>query len=627
MKYRYLTFLLIFLLACESKETSNSKNAMINDTAPEWAQDAIWYQIFVERFRNGDTTNDPRPKDILGAYPGEVPAGWHVTNWAHDWYKADEWFDEVELPNFWDRLQLRRYGGDLQGVLDKIEYLHDLGITAIYFNPLNDSPSLHKYDPRNWRHIDRNFGPTPDQDEIIINSEIPNDPATWQFTNADKLFLKIIEECHKRNIKVIMDYSWNHTGYDFWALNDIRKNGKQSKFIDWYDIENFDNPQTPEDELKYKGWLEIKYLPELKKDIIGQDTIFPFEGNLHSETARQHIFNVAKRWLDPNGDGNLTDGVDGFRLDVAAEIPKDFWRQFRHIVRNINKDALLVGEIWWQEWPDKLMEPHQFLEGNMFDAIMNYRWYREARSFFADIEPTKNAREFSQILNQLLDGIKTDNNLAMMNLTASHDAPRTSTSLYNKNKYKFMTKPYENPDYKINKPDSAALKIQKLLLIHQYTYIGAPHIYYGDEVGMWGADDPDTRKPMLWDDIVYEPETAMPNGSTRTADLVQPDLELKNFYKKLIEIRKNYKALRSGAIEYQFPAENNKILVYKRQLDNPEDAVYVIFNKATQQINFSINIETGNWLSLLENSKICTSQNNKMQLTLLPNSAIILTRK
>ena len=140
---------------------------------------------------------------------------------------------------FYGGLQLRRFGGDLQGVLDKLDYLQELGITAIYFNPINDAPSLHKYDARNYRHVDVNFGPDPKGDNEIIASENPNDPTTWKWTSADKMFLKLVDELHQRNIRVILDYSWNHTGVEFWVWKDIVKNQENSAYKDWYDIKSF----------------------------------------------------------------------------------------------------------------------------------------------------------------------------------------------------------------------------------------------------------------------------------------------------------------------------------------------------------------------------------------------------
>lgn len=582
------------LLSCNNSDKSIDSFS----DAPAWSSEVVWYQIFVERFRNGDPNNDPTPDDLIHAYPDAVPENWKITPWGHDWYKPDAWFNEVESDKFWDRLQLRRYGGDLQGVLDKLDYLQDLGITAIYFNPLNDAPSMHKYDPRHWRHIDRNFGPDPKADMATIASENPADPDTWKFTTADSLFLQVIDECHKRNIRIILDYSWNHTGKGFWALDDIRENGPESEFADWYDIESYDNPKTPEDEFHYKGWYGIKYLPEIKKAIIGQDSVFPFEGNLHSQAVKNHIFAVAKRWLDPNGDGNPADGIDGYRLDVAAEIPLGFWPEFRKEVRNINPEAYLIGEIWWQEWPDKLMEPQQFLSGDKFDAIMNYRWYRVARQFFAKGEPAIGPQSFVDSIHRIEEGIRLQNRKAMMNLTSSHDSPRTSTALYNKNQYKNNSKPYANPNYKIDKPDAQTKVIQKMLLVQQFTYVGAPHIWYGDEVGMWGGDDPDCRKPMVWDDLTYETESTHPDGLERNVDVVEQDMELLSFIKQLIKIRTSNPVFINGDMEFILADDAKELLAYRRTMENVEAIVLFNLSDQDQQIKLDLKHQ---YKSLLNN--------------------------
>jgi glycosidase len=390
----------------------------------------------------------------------------------------------------------------------------------------------------------------------------------------------IIKECHSRGIRLIMDYSWNHTGMDFWALNDVRKNGKNSRFTDWYNILEYDNPASPENEFRYEGWGGGNiYMPVFRKDIIPEDDKeMPFEGNLHSESLRKHIFDVTKRWLDPDGDGNPSDGVDGFRLDVAAEVPMGFWREYRKIVRDINPEAYLVGEVWWLSWPDKLMDPVLFM-GDQFDAIMNYRWFRIARGFFGQAEPVLNPVQFMEGIEMINRGIGTANLQAMMNVVASHDSPRLSTSLYNKTMDKYKAKPSDNPDYKINKPDALTLEEQKLLLVHQYTFIGAPHIWNGDEVGMWGADDPDCRKPMLWDDIRYEDEVAAYDPlKTRPRDPVKPDKELFSFYRGLIEMRKENPVLETGELKFLLADNDKMLLSYSRF--NPQNEIIVIFNRS-----------------------------------------------
>jgi cyclomaltodextrinase / maltogenic alpha-amylase / neopullulanase len=619
-----LAFILCIFIRCnKSRKQISDTNDLTNTSAvPSWSKNAIWYQIFVERFRNGDPSNDPTCEDIRGTYPDSIPGDWAITPWGQDWYKPDAYFAHSNLKNKWDNLQLRRYGGDLQGVIDELPYIQSLGINAIYFNPLNDAPSLHKYDPRYWHHIDRNFGPNPAKDKEIIASEDPLNPSTWKWTTADSLFLKLIEKCHKIGIRVILDYSFNHTGKDFWAFNDVKKNGKKSKEADWYEIESFDNPATPENEFRYKGWNGIPTLPELKKDIIGKKEM-PYEGNIHSQSAKDHIFNVAKRWLDPNQDGDPKDGLDGYRLDVAAEVPMGFWREFRKQVRMVNPEAYLVGEIWWKTWPDTLMLPNNFLKGDQFDAIMNYRWYRPARNFFADAPSPMKPSEFVEELKDKMTGIDIDRQKAMMNLVASHDAPRVSTDLYNKNSYKYQDKPYDNVDYKIDKPDLQTLEIQEILLIFQFTYIGAPHIWYGDEIGMWGADDPDTRKPMVWPDIQYEDETHFPFDVPRKKDKVEQDTVLLNFYKKLIQVRKSNPALIDGALKFILVDDTNNTLAYSKSSESTE--IIVAFNKSTGKKHLEIPVvKDGSFYNLLNPNDRVKSKKGKLIFELDGLKAIIL---
>ncbi|MFA5817709.1 MAG: glycoside hydrolase family 13 protein [Bacteroidales bacterium] len=621
----------LLLVGCgpqQSKNTATVDKSLAS--VPGWSKEAIWYQIFVERFRNGDPGNDPTPADMSESYPDKIPSNWKITPWGHDWYAHEPWLDSVKANGFYSKIQARRYGGDLQGVLDKMDYIQSLGVTAIYFNPLNDSPSLHKYDARNYTHIDRNFGPDPREDVAIMDSETNDDPATWKWTSADKLFLKVVDEFHKRGIRVIMDYSWNHTGRVFWALNDIRKNGKDSKFADWYNVVQFDDPSTPADEFKYEGWGgNNPYMPVFKKDIIPpDDKVMPFEGNLHSESLKQHIFNVTRRWLDPDGDGNPADGVDGFRLDVAGEIPMGFWRDYRKVVRSVNTEAYLIGEIWWLEWPDKLMDPKVFLEGDQYDAIMNYRWYRVARGFFGQAEPVLTPSGFIQEIDRINKGISIENLQSMMNVTSTHDSPRLSTSLYNKTMDKYNAKPSDNHDYKINKPDELTRKEQILLLIHQFTFIGAPQVWNGEEVGMWGADDPDCRKPVIWDDIIYKDEsTAFDPAVSRPVDFVRPDTKLLLFYKELCKMRKENPVLVYGDLSFSVADDQKMILAYNRRIGNEE--IIVVFNRSDYPQSVMVPVKNNEDFEdiLSGGTKSFKSIDNGIEISLEPLTAVVLKKK
>lgn len=567
---KYLALIIIMAaISCQPRKSSTDISQ-----PPSWAADAIWYQIFVERFNNGDIANDPTIQTITtptASFP--VPGNWQITPWDWDWYEQEPWEAKTgrELR---ETTQHRRYGGDLQGVMDKLDYLVDLGITAIYFNPLNDAPSLHKYDARSYHHIDVNFGPDPEGDLKIIANEDFADPSTWQWTSADKLFLKLVEECHKRNIRVILDYSWNHTGVLFPAWQDLVTNQQESRFKDWYDIIAFDDPATPDNEFQYKGWLNIKSLPEFKKvDVIGDRPHGkPFEGNLHPE-VKAHVFDVTRRWLAPDGD--LTKGIDGFRLDVAEQIPLGFWRDYRQFVKAINKEAYLVGEIWWENWPETFINPAIYTGGDIFDAVMFYHAYRPARQFFAGGEPEFDAQALAYNLIFEWGRLKENYPQAMMNVNATHDSPRLLTCFANPGKYKYRANPYEDPAYMTGKPGEETYQRVRLYLMHQFTIPGAPHIWNGDEMGMWGTDDPDCRKPLWWKDKVLKPETRTNiQPGEKTYDEVGFNQEHFEFYKQLIQIRKNNPVLAHGKID--FLLNDGKKLVYKRYDNN--ETIYVLFN-------------------------------------------------
>jgi len=158
------------------------------EAATDWFAEAIWYQIFPERFRNGDPSNDPTPESLKGTWPYFVPPGWQVVPWTSDWYEPQPW-ERADNRGFYVHAQLRRYGGDLQGILDKLDYLQALGVNALYLNPVFESASLHKYGATLYHHVDKHFGPDPPGDLALFVQEDPADPSTWQWSNADRLFL------------------------------------------------------------------------------------------------------------------------------------------------------------------------------------------------------------------------------------------------------------------------------------------------------------------------------------------------------------------------------------------------------------------------------------------------------
>jgi len=559
-----LKFFMFFLLSFVIIKGQSNRSAV-----PAWTKEAIWYQIFPERFSNGDKTNDPAPEDMEGAWPHFIPEGWQIHPWTSDWYKLQPWEIKTGKDFYWNA-GVRRYGGDLQGIIDKLDYLKELGITAIYLNPVFEAPSLHKYDASMYHHIDNNFGPDPKKDREIWAEEDPSDPATWKWTTADKLFLKLIDECHKRGMKIIIDGVFNHTGTQFWAFRDIVKNQQNSKYRDWYTIKSWDDPAAGQ-KFDYEGWLGVKDLPEIRED----------ENGL-IKGPREHVHDIVKRWMDPNGDGDPSDGIDGWRLDVAEMVEHNFWKEFRTWVKNINPEAYIVGEIWWDDWNNyKMMNAAPWIQGDQFDAVMNYRFARALKNFVINKKDHIGPRGFIDSLQTIYKDYPVQNTYAMMNLMDSHDVERLSSMIINPDLwYDHGGNPQQTKTFDVRKPNSTEREIQKLIVGMQFTLPGAPDIYYGDEAGMWGGDDPDCRKPMVWKEIQYETETTHPFGMSRPSDTVKFDESLFNWYKKIASVRKENKALSLGDIEFHVIDEEKKILAYTRSL-NGESILCIINNNAS----------------------------------------------
>lgn len=561
---------------------------------PEWAKQAVWYQIFPERFNNADKSNDPKPDDIIKAWPYFVPSDWRIKKWTSDWYAQSEWEKNTNL-DFYSNCGLRRYGGDLQGVLNKLEYLNDLGITAIYFNPLFESPSLHKYDASMYHHIDNNFGPNPSLDKQIWSTENPGDASTWKWTSADSLFLTLVDSAHTLGIKVIMDGVFNHVGNTFWAFQDVVKNQENSNYKNWFTIKSWDDPQTEQNEFDYEGWYGIKDLPELREDSLGL-----------TKDIANHIHQIIVRWMDPNGDGDPSDGIDGWRLDVADMVNINFWKQFRIWVKKVNPDAYITGEIWWDDWNNnKMMNAAPWLQGDTFDAVMNYRFAKAVKHFV--INKNKISSEsFADSIKSIMNDYNKDNFYALMNLYGSHDTERLASMIVNPQiKYDHGAIPSQNKSFKVRKPNEIEIKKQMLMVAIQMTMPGAPMIYYGDEAGMWGGDDPDCRKPMVWPELKYDTENHHPFNEKRPIDEVSFNLHLHDWYKKLIDIRKRNRALSIGEIKF-VKNDSKNLLIYKRFNKNSEYMILVNNTEKKQMIDIGrlLNIPSKNYTELISNKTI-----------------------
>ncbi|MDZ7658822.1 glycoside hydrolase family 13 protein [Fodinibius sp.] len=580
--------------------TSNNGNSV--DTfyhAPEWSKHVIWYQIFPERFRNGDPSNDPTRERVGG------PKGWKISPWTGDWYKQSEWEKSLG-DSFRDGVFKRRYGGDLQGVIDKLDYLQELGISGIYLNPVFDAVSLHKYDTSHYHHIDRFYGPDPEGDVKIMKLEDPEDPDTWQWTSADKLFLKLIEEVHNREMRIIIDGVFNHTGTDFWAFRDVKKYQDQSKYKNWYSINSFADGNGQK--FDYDGWWGVKSLPELKE----------VDGTL-VKPVREHIFAITRRWMDPDGDGDPSDGIDGWRLDVPEEVGQKFWKEWNALVRRINPEAYTVGEIWTEKG-------REWVNGELFTAAMNYPFTEAVQEYM--IDQSVSASDFMKRLRSIREGLPEGAELVQQNLMDSHDTPRLASMIVNPGReFDTKTKPEERFD--VRKPTPKERRLQRLIALFQYTYVGAPMIFYGTEAGMWGADDPDDRKPMVWPELEYDDEKNHPLDKERPIDENSFDEELFNWYKKLGEIRNKHLALRKGKFQELLTKNDADVFVFARFL-NKHMFCLVAVNRSDQTRKIRIpldhfEVEEGKHLENIITGNRAEVVNSETVITLPPIAGAVLS--
>jgi glycosidase len=284
--------------------------------------------------------------------------------------------------------------------------------------------------------------------------------------------------------------------------------------------------------------------------------------------------------MDPNGDGDPSDGVDGWRLDVANQVAHPFWRDWRKLVKSINPDALIIGEIWDDASP--------WLQGDEFDSVMNYRFAKAAVRFFIDTESRRfSVSQFDRELAQVSKSHPDQANYALLNLYDSHDTDRVASMVKNPNReYDRDASPQSNPKYDIRKPTERDQQVQKLMALFQMTYLGAPMIYYGTETGMWGADDPDDRKPMVWDDLSYESEDADPLKRPRPSDSVEFNRGLFTWYQRLFGIRQQEVALRRGNFRTLLTDDQKQLYVFERALGN--ETISVILNNSWSQQTASV---------------------------------------
>lgn len=417
----------------------------------KWLQESIIYQIFPDRFCNGDNS-----KNIEGTL---------------SWGKG-----KVNTKSM--------YGGDLRGVIEKLSYLKELGVNLIYLTPVFKSTTNHKYNTKDYFDIDPQFGTINEARELV-------------------------EKAHNNGIKIIFDAVFNHSGSDFFAFKDLIKNQQQSKYKEWYFIDSWPVSQAKDKYYTFANGCEN--MPKL---------------NTNNEEVKEYLLSVGEYWIKEIG-------IDGWRLDVCDEVAHEFWRAFRKRIKKANKNTIIIGEI--------MHEANSFLKGDQLDGIMNYPFKNAIIDFFG--KNIINAREFLDIMaeNRVLymDSIIRQ----MWNLIGSHDTKRI----------------YNECEGNINKI--------KLAIAYQFLYIGVPYIYYGDEIGLDGEDDPDNRKCMIWDE------------ENQNKDLL-------NFYKMMIKLRKANKELIYGDFEEIYC--KNDLLAFKRVLKDTN--ILVLFNNSDKDEAIELNL-------------------------------------
>ncbi len=447
---------------------------------PDWVKNGVIYQIFPDRFRNGSAANDPDFHEWY--YDGKhtpPAAGKLNTDFQEYYHLMKDWNDFAALthnPYTQDgRDWMAFYGGDVEGVRQGLDYLADLGVTVIYFNPIFEAKSTHKYDCADYRKIDPHFG-----------------------TNDE--FIAFVKEARAKGIRIILDIVYNHSGNSNWAFRDAAEKGQQSPTWSWYEFKkwplpsgwpNVDHVWKPAD--YYKCWWGFGDLPDLNFDLSRSD---PAENAVRDVAQAQPNIALVNYLLDTTEYWLKTADVDGVRLDVPNEVPPWFWKLFNQRVKKVKPDAYIVGELWGNatDW----------VKPGAFDAVMNYAFFRDpVARFLAMGQGT--AAEFDATLASGRLAYPSQAVEAQMNLIDSHDTVR------------FLTQVGGNANR------------LKLAALFAMTYVGAPHIYYGDEVGMEGGKDPDCRRPFPWD---------WQKDAKRVA--------LHDYYRKLIAARKSSAALRTG---------------------------------------------------------------------------------
>lgn len=443
----------------------------LNITTPDWVKDAVFYQIFPDRFAKSNSLTKPR----------------NLQPWG-----ADPTFHAFQ-------------GGDLIGIVEKLDYLQELGITAIYLNPVFASASNHRYHTHDYFNVDPLLG-------------------------GNDALQHLIDSAHERNIRIVLDGVFNHASRGFFQFNHLLECGAESPYVDWFHIYDWPvNAYQEHEKANFGAWWGLHALPKF---------------NTNTPEVREFLWRVGTYWLEQ--------GVDGWRLDVPNEIDDDaFWQEFRRRCKAVNPDVYIVGELW--------DEGHRWLQGDQFDAQMNYPFARLAYGFFGgrnldQSDSSKSGLGHISPINghQLAGGLHDMHHTyheqvvqAQMNMMGSHDVPRPVTIANND------------------------AKTVELMFLLQMTVAGAPNIYYGDEIGLPGRGDPDCRRAFPW---------STPNEWNNS---------LHTKIKQYIALRQQTLALRRGDFTTLFASEH--LIVFRRKVE--QNIAIVAFNNNDHNHTFELSQE------------------------------------
>ena len=701
---------------------SKPKRLVVNTTSkdiqlfnvPNWAKEAIWYNIFPDRFYNGNHYNDPifnefgpeafKP-NILHEQNFVEEYRWEKSNNVISHFDRNRWTSDFREQTIWEKLgereidyslkYARMYGGDLQGIKEKIPYMKELGINAVWLNPVFFSYQNHKYGANDFRHISPDFGTIKTSGEthgveINRNNKYGNksyvdvlgnkattsselkllevnlkgenrgkngygeteDPATWVWTESDLIMVDLIKEFHKNGIRVIFDGVFNHSSSEHWTFNMVLADGENSKYKDWYKFTDFGQHVQITDDMSDEQAFET-LIANRKRTIYnawgGFDSLPEF--NTFNQEYKEYIFNITRKWMyGPDGKESENwmedDGIDGWRLDVPNCLEnQNFWNEWREVVKGSKKDSYITAELWGNASGD-------INGGNKFDTVMNYEWLKTVIGFFINqsreggVRYKLKAQDFFNELREKRTWYPYQALQASQNLNGSHDTDRLYSRIVNDvvgrnlEEGKQLEKGYNGirPDLASNYHPNTTIDwrnspikpkdILKLISIFQMTYIGAPMLFYGDEVGMWGATDPYCRKPMLWKEFLYDNEKNPSHINQNEVYEQKVDSDLFEWYKKLIRIRLENKTLVYGKFREVFADNERDVIAYERVIE--DQLIIVVINNSFnswENVEFETNYQDERFIDLVtEGRTFRTGSNGKIKLDLKAKEGLILRK-